>query len=127
MYKTEVAMYSDQSHSAIIRYPGRHFPGVLIQGDALRILQADLKEALEKLCGGNIESAMEILLAIDEHLREHLENYRDTLKAHCHGRIVGEVYMPPGQNLKSRLLNSGKKTYEYVKLAQDHSLFSKSK
>ena len=39
-----VEIYSDQTNSAILRHPGRRFPGVLIQGDSLYNLcrRADL-------------------------------------------------------------------------------------
>ena len=38
-----VEIYSDESNRAILRHPGRKFPGVLIQGNALHSLcrQAD--------------------------------------------------------------------------------------
>lgn len=33
-----VEIYSDATNAAIMRHPGRHFPGVLIQGDSLHTL-----------------------------------------------------------------------------------------
>jgi hypothetical protein len=38
-----VEIYSDATNRAVLRHPGRKFPGVLIQGDSLHILcrQAD--------------------------------------------------------------------------------------
>ena len=30
-----VEIYSDETNAAVMRHPGRHFPGVLVQGDTL--------------------------------------------------------------------------------------------
>ena len=39
----DVEIYSDQTNAAVMRHPGRRFPGVLVQGDSLYALcvQAD--------------------------------------------------------------------------------------
>lgn len=44
MRTENVEIYSDASNAAVMRHPGRRFPGILIQGDTLHILckQADL-------------------------------------------------------------------------------------
>jgi hypothetical protein len=34
----DVEIFSDQTNVAVMRYPGRAFPGVLVQGDALYAL-----------------------------------------------------------------------------------------
>jgi hypothetical protein len=43
MHVESVEIYSDATNAAIMRHPGRHFPGVLVQGDTLYLLccQAD--------------------------------------------------------------------------------------
>jgi uncharacterized protein DUF6959 len=43
MHVESVEIYSDATNAAIMRHPGRHFPGVLVQGDTLYVLcrQAD--------------------------------------------------------------------------------------
>lgn len=38
MHVEPVEIYSDLSNGAIMRHPGRRFPGVLIQGDSLYLL-----------------------------------------------------------------------------------------
>ncbi|WP_095200953.1 DUF6959 family protein [Mesorhizobium carmichaelinearum] len=38
MRSEPVEIYSDQTNAAIMRHPGRRFPGLLIQGDTLYIL-----------------------------------------------------------------------------------------
>jgi hypothetical protein len=44
MRQETVEILSDQTNAAVMRHPGRHFPGVLIQGDTLYSLcrRADL-------------------------------------------------------------------------------------
>jgi len=44
MREESVEIWSDQTNAAVIRHPGRRFPGVLVQGDTLYSLcqQADL-------------------------------------------------------------------------------------
>jgi len=44
----QVEIYSDASNMAIMRHPGRRFPGMLIQGDSLH----NLCQAVESLCSG---------------------------------------------------------------------------
>ncbi len=42
--REKLEIFSDQTNAAIMRYPGRAFPGVLVQGDSLYMLcqRADL-------------------------------------------------------------------------------------
>jgi hypothetical protein len=44
MRRENVEILSDQTNAAVMRHPGRAFPGVLVQGDSLHVLcqQADL-------------------------------------------------------------------------------------
>lgn len=49
----QVEIYSDKTNAAVMRHPGRRFPGVLIQGDSLSILcrRADTVCEAEKASG----------------------------------------------------------------------------
>lgn len=40
MRSDSVEIYSDQTNAAVMRHPGRRFPGILIQGDSLYTLCA---------------------------------------------------------------------------------------
>ena len=40
----QIEVYSDASNAAIMRHPGRRFPGVLVQGDTLHALCRDVDE-----------------------------------------------------------------------------------
>lgn len=78
MERVEVELYTDGGNDAIVRMPGRQFPGVLIQGDSLLILRADVAE-LRDACDGEAREIAESLL---ENLDEILHRYVDALERH---------------------------------------------
>ena len=65
-----VEIYSDATSAAVLRHPGRHFPGVLIQGDTLH-----------NLCGSLGEVVAAARLKLDDDLIAELEDVRDQLNA----------------------------------------------
>lgn len=48
MHIEKVEIYSDETNRAILRHPGRKFPGILIQGDNLYALCS----AADRACAG---------------------------------------------------------------------------
>lgn len=80
-----VEIFSDQTNAAVMRHPQRHFPGVLIQGDALYALcrQADTACAGARRASGGKDC--------DElnDLRNRLWGYLNHYKA-----ILGQHQMP---------------------------------
>ena len=66
----QIEIYSDASNLAVMRHPGRKFPGSLIQGDSLSVLVKEARELHEalKLSGDND------LVALAEMHREKLED-----------------------------------------------------
>jgi len=48
-----VEIYSDTTNAAIMRHPGRHFPGLLVQGDTLDALCKRLDEVCKLMQGGS--------------------------------------------------------------------------
>jgi hypothetical protein len=40
----EIEVFSEMSNYAIVRMPGRHFPGCVIQGDSLSVLLNNAEE-----------------------------------------------------------------------------------
>ncbi|MGE6759176.1 DUF6959 family protein [Corallococcus interemptor] len=87
MEEDRVEVLSRQSNAAVVRMPGRSFPGVVIQGDSLRILHALVRDARtlvpppsdadseEDDAGGLLEEAEGLL-------RRYLTAYESVLKAH---------------------------------------------
>lgn len=75
-------VYSEATNNAVVRAPGRRFPGVVIQGDSLSsMLQtvADLRAAIER---GSLEEAKEEADHLHETLRQRLLHYEQVLAAH---------------------------------------------
>jgi len=77
-----VEIYSDATNAAILRHPGRRFPGVLIQGDTLHEMLrkvACIKEAASNLLP---EDERYELSDLHEHLIELVAHYKRTLAEH---------------------------------------------
>jgi hypothetical protein len=73
----------DESSNAIVaRAPDRQFPGVLLQGDTLRILLDDVSELGESIQEGDYAAATEAIAAVEDQLRTLLSHYERTLEAH---------------------------------------------
>lgn len=77
-----VEIYSDASNQAILRHPGRKFPGVLIQGDTLSILHVEICGALETDGDKLSEEARIDLEHIRDFLGSCLEGYKSVLAKH---------------------------------------------
>ena len=75
-------LVSDASNFAVVRMPGRRFPGCVIQGDTLSILHSDLRgleEQIRSTLGDRHELAEEAG-AIAARLHERLWWYEQELK-----------------------------------------------
>ena len=82
MRKEEVEIYSDQSNYAIMRHPGRSFPGALIQGDSLEILCTLADSVRQELDRGDLEEAKAELEALRESLWDRLQHYAAVMTEH---------------------------------------------
>lgn len=82
MYKADVEIYADSSNYAVMRHPGRNFPGALIQGDSLSILCRSADSVRRELENGEIEEAQEELDYLREMLWGLLLHYEQILKEH---------------------------------------------
>lgn len=77
MHLETVEVYSERSNMAVIRYQGRRFPGVLVQGDTLHALYSQAELAL-----GNGPEAMDELSDLRDRLQEMLDHYKTVLLEH---------------------------------------------
>lgn len=82
MERIEAELFTDGGNNAVVRIPGRKFPGVLIQGDSLSILRADLAEVIEALNRGDAIEASESAGFLLADLDELLARYETALAAH---------------------------------------------
>jgi hypothetical protein len=81
MHIQEVEIFSDQSNAAVMRHPGRNFPGCLIQGDSLSILLRSLAIVQSEAGRLSDEAAGELTDVIGQ-LSDLMEHYKATLKNH---------------------------------------------
>lgn len=51
MEHIEAELFTDGGNDAVVRLSGRRFPGVLVQGDSLRILRSDVAEGWRRASG----------------------------------------------------------------------------
>jgi len=82
MHVADVEIFSDQTNAAIMRHPGRKFPGVLIQGDSLSILCSDADELCAKAKGVLSDDDYDDLNELRNSLRYYLTHYKKVLIEH---------------------------------------------
>lgn len=59
MERVEAELFTDGGIDAVVRMPGRQFPGVVVQGDSLYILRGDVAEVAEACERGDLDEASE--------------------------------------------------------------------
>jgi hypothetical protein len=90
-----VEIFSRAVNANVLRVPERAYPGVLIQGDSLRLLY-DSARTLELLCTGALRpedaeaTPVELATELREALASYLWVYQSALDAH--GRPVPEAW-----------------------------------
>ncbi len=87
-----VEIYSDATNAAVMRHPGRQFPGVLIQGDTLH----NLYRSIAEVAAAAHQSLDDELVAELEDVREHLS----ALMLH-YRRVMAEHQLPLPFNERS--------------------------
>lgn len=75
-----VEIFSDATNAAIMRHPGRHFPGLLIQGDTLYALCREADRACKEI--GRGASGFEAANELRNRLWEYLTHYKIVLTEH---------------------------------------------
>ncbi|MDJ1185047.1 DUF6959 family protein [Roseofilum casamattae] len=81
----QVEILSNQSNSVIAATPGRHFPGILLQGDTISNVFDDLKRVydfISQQSGEEVEDAKYNILSILELLEDNLRHYEYALTKH---------------------------------------------
>ncbi|MDX3693451.1 hypothetical protein PV726_24505 [Streptomyces europaeiscabiei] len=82
MERIEAELFTDGGNDAVIRMPGRRFPGVLVQGDSLHVLRSDLAEVVEACERGDLEEARDSAGLLLANLDALLARYEAVLGAH---------------------------------------------
>jgi|LakMenEpi03Aug12_release.lakeMendotaPanAssembly.Ray.scaffolds.fasta_scaffold696934_2 predicted RNase H-like HicB family nuclease len=68
MPQIEVDLLTDQGNNAVIRLPGRTYPGIVVQGDTLSILLDNLQEVKALIITAQSKDAIEALNDVIEDL-----------------------------------------------------------
>ena len=82
MERVEAELLTDGGNNAVMRLPGRRFPGVLIQGDSLSVLRSDVAEVVEACDQGDLAAARESAGLLLADLDTLLTRYSAALDAH---------------------------------------------
>jgi len=82
MRTESVDIYSDQTNAAILRHPGRKFPGVLVQGDTLYSMCFHADQVCAKAKGSLSVEAYSELNALRNNLWSFLNHYKVVLGEH---------------------------------------------
>ena len=85
MHTATVEIFSDMPNRAVIRHPGRKFPGILVQGDSLHAL---CRQADESCAVAKSQLTPEAYYELNE-LRNTLWAYLNHYKV-----VLGEHQMP---------------------------------
>jgi hypothetical protein len=86
METIEVELLTGQHNYAVVRLPGRRFPGVVFQGDSLSVLVSDaeeLRDALRSVTSeSDLQECREQAALIARHLGEIQSGYEAALREH---------------------------------------------
>jgi hypothetical protein len=76
----EVDLLTDQGNNAVLKLPGRKYPGVLLQGDTLNTLLSVISEAMEAMERNDATEARDVLSGLSTELREARDRYEAALR-----------------------------------------------
>jgi len=82
MERVEVELLTDGSNNAVVRMPGRSFPGVLIQGDSLSVIRSDVANIRDACRTQGATEALELAEFLLEDLDAIMLRYTDALERH---------------------------------------------
>ncbi|MFF8191830.1 DUF6959 family protein [Streptomyces bobili] len=82
MERVEAELFTDGGNDAVVRLPGRKFPGVLMLGDSLHILRSDLAEVVEACERGDLAEARDSAGLLLVGLDALTTRYEDALQQH---------------------------------------------
>ena len=79
MKTLSVEVLGEDSNAAVLRHPGREFPGVLIQGDSLHVLFSAARSALDAAERNDLQAVCEQLNELSEKLGAYQRAYESAL------------------------------------------------
>ncbi len=82
MERIEAELFTEGGNDAVVRLPGRRFPGVLVQGDSLHILRSDVDEMVRACERGDLAEARDSAAFLLTNLDALLARYEVALSEH---------------------------------------------
>ncbi|MGY4743062.1 DUF6959 family protein [Streptomyces sp. ATMOS53] len=82
MKRIEAELFTDGGNDAVVRMPGRQFPGILVQGDSLYILRSTVAEMVEACERGDLEETRDSAGLLLADLDALLMRYETALGEH---------------------------------------------
>ncbi|KDN78655.1 hypothetical protein DF19_36780 [Streptomyces olindensis] len=82
MERIEAELFTEGGNDAVVRLPGRRFPGVLVQGDSLHILRSDVDEVVQACERGDLAEARDSAAFLLTDLDALLARYEVALSEH---------------------------------------------
>lgn len=82
MERVEVELFTDGGNDAVVRMPGRKFPGVVVQGDSFSTIRDRVAEIRDACRAEGATEAMEEAEFLLADLEEVLLRYTDALDRH---------------------------------------------
>jgi hypothetical protein len=82
MHLENVEIYSDATNNAVLRHPGRRFPGVLIQGDTLYAMCAAADRVCSKAREQLDQASYQEMNELRNGLWARLNHYKTVLAEH---------------------------------------------
>lgn len=94
----ELEVYSQSTNRAVVKMPGRHFPGLVIQGDSL----SNLLLLAESICKKSEKTSDIDLITEARELRNNLQqlllHYEATLSKHNIPLPYSKAQFPPNKS-----------------------------
>ena len=82
MKKIEIESFSETTNAAVVRLPGRKFPGIVIQGDSLRALLDSANEIADLCRGSQIPQLEDCISELVSLLMGYSQAYEEVLREH---------------------------------------------
>lgn len=94
----ELEVYSQATNRAVVKMPARHFPGLLIQGDALSSLLSLAESICEKSEKTPDVDLIDAARELRDNLQQLLSHYEATLSKHNIPLPYSKSQFPPDKN-----------------------------
>ena len=82
MTKIEVESFSNTTNATVVRLPGRQFPGIVLQGDSLKILFDSASEVVQLSRGSRIPGLEDSAEEVVRLLNGYRQAYEEALRKH---------------------------------------------